>query len=203
MLHVTLAHATTLFLAAATLGAIDVFWFHLWKLRLYRQPSSVVEECTHLVSYGTFIAIGAALLAPGDVAGRRNLLVALFAMNLAVTALDVLAERASRAPLGGLPPLEYLLHVLVTFGIGAAAATYWWATANGTAAPLEGIDRTRVIAAVTFTIVLLVIEGALFSRAVAVRTQPRGQRPDLPALGGSAAGVARAPASPDGYPLGL
>jgi hypothetical protein len=169
MLSVTLADTATLLLVASMIGSIDVFWFHLWRLRLYRQPSSVAEEASHLASYATFIAIAAALLTTDNPQDGRGLVLGLFAINLTITAADVLLERRSRAPLGGLPSLEYLLHVLVTFGIGGAAATFWWASSTDTGAHLEGLDRTRVIGAIVFTTVLLAVEGVLYGRALLTR----------------------------------
>lgn len=169
MLRVTMADTTSLLLAASMIGAIDVFWFHLWRLRLYRQPASSAEEATHLAGYAAFIAIAAALLSADNPHEVRGLVLGLFTIYLVVTAADVLLERSSRSPLGGLPSLEYLLHVLVVFGIGGAAATFWWASSTETGRPLEGLDRTRIMGSIGFTAVLLAVESALFSRAVLTR----------------------------------
>ncbi len=81
----------------------------------------------------------------------------------------MLLERSSRAPLGGLPSVEYLLHVLIVFGLGGAAATFWWASRPKTGAPLDGLDRTRIVGSIGFTTVLMVIEAGLFSRALLSR----------------------------------
>ncbi len=169
MLRVTMADTASLLLAASMIGAIDVFWFHLWRLRLYRQPASAAEEATHLAGYATFIAIAAALLSVDDPQEARGPVLVLFAIYLTVTAADVLLERSSRSPLGGLPSLEYLLHVLVVFGIGGAAATFWWASSTETGGALEGIDRTRVMGSIGFTAVLLALESVLFGRALLTR----------------------------------
>lgn len=158
-----------LLMAASMLGAVDVFWFHLYRLRLFRQPGSVAEEVTHLAGYAMFILIAVALLAAEDATASRGLVLGLFAANLVVTAVDVVLERTSRAPLGGLPSLEYLMHVVITFGIGAAAATFWWTTRTGTATVLAGADRQRVLGSIVFTAVLLVTEGVLLARAVTAR----------------------------------
>lgn len=64
--------------------------------------------------------------------------------------------------------------MLIVFGIGGAAATFWWASSTANGAPLESLDRTRVIGSIGFTTVLLAIEGVLFGRALlARRKQPR------------------------------
>ncbi len=169
MLHVTMADTTTMLLAASMFGSIDVFWFHLWRLRLYRQPGSVAEEAAHLAGYALFIAIAVALLTADSPHEGRGLVLGLFAINLAIIAADVLLERSSRAPLGGLPSVEYLLHVLIVFGLGGAAATFWWASRPETGAPLDGLDRTRIVGSIGFTTVLMVIEAGLFSRALLSR----------------------------------
>jgi hypothetical protein len=166
VLRVTMADTTQLLMAASFIGAIDVFYFHLWRLRLYRQASSVVEELTHLAAYGSFIAIGVVLVSADSAHQVRGPVLGLFAVHLAVTAVDVLVERSSRAGLGGLPPVEYLLHVLVTFGIGGAAATFWWASSTQAVAALDGVDRTRVVGSIVFTAALLAVEGTLLARSV-------------------------------------
>jgi hypothetical protein len=177
VLRVTLADTTHLLMVASFIGAIDVFWFHLYKLQLFRQPGSVAEELTHLAAYGTFMAIGVVLLVADSASAVRGPVLGLFAVHLSITAADVLLERSSRAALGGLPPVEYLLHVLVTFGIGGAAATFWWAS-SATAGPLEGGDAARIVGSVIFTAALLAVEGTLLIRSVLSR---RRQRPDITA----------------------
>lgn len=169
MLRVTMADTTQLLMVASFIGAIDVFWFHLYKLRLFRQRASVAEELTHLAAYGTFMAIGVLLLVADSASTVRGPVLGLFGVHLGITAVDVLLERSSRMALGGLPPVEYLLHVLVTFGIGGAAATFWWASSTPVAGPLDGADAARVVGSVVFTGVLLVVEGTLLVRSVLSR----------------------------------
>jgi len=180
-----------LLMGASMLGAFDVFYFHLYRLRLFRQPGSVHEEITHLVGYAMFVAIAVALLTAEDATAARGLVLGLFGLNLVVTAADVVLERSSRAPLGGLPSLEYLLHVVVTFGIGAAAATFWWTTRTGTATVLAGSDRMRVIGSIVFTTVLLVVEGILLTRAMIAR------RTVLPPPAGRLGNVDLEPSAPE------
>ncbi len=158
-----------LLMGASMLGAFDVFYFHIFRLRLYRQPGSVYEELTHLLGYVMFVAIAAALLAADDAAKARGVILGLFAANLAVSVADLILERSSRAPLGGLPSVEYLLHVVVSYGFGAAAATFWWTTRTGTATVLAGSDRTRIVGSIVFTTTLLAVEGLLFTRATVAR----------------------------------
>lgn len=154
----------SLLLLAAAIGAVDVLWWHLYKFRLYRQPGSVVEEITHLARYGLFLAVAVVLLAAPDTASVRWVVLGLFAADLCVTAVDVLAEPASREPLGGLPRLEYLVHVLASSALGAAVATFWWAAEQGAGA-LEGSAEARLVLAAGGTLALLIVETALFVRS--------------------------------------
>jgi hypothetical protein len=169
MLQLNIADTAMLLLGASTIGVVDVFWFHLHKFRLYRQQSSAAEEAVHLASYTAFIGLGAALLSQGGDGAGHGLVLALFGVQLVLTATDVLLEPRSRAPLGGLPAVEYLFHILVTFGIGGAAATFWWTTRTDGAAPLRGMERAQVLASIGFTSVLAVVEGALYLRAILAR----------------------------------
>jgi len=151
-------------MAASAIGSLDVGWWHLYRFRLYRQPGSVLEEITHLVSYGLFLAIALVLLAADDAAQVRWLVLGLFAANLTVTTVDVLAEPASRAPLGGLPRLEYLVHILAVCAVGAAAATFWWAAERGGTARAGG-EELRGAGAAAMTTALLAVETTLFARS--------------------------------------
>lgn len=171
MLRMTVEDTARLLLIASTIGVVDVFWFHLHRFRLYRQAACVAEEVTHLASYAVFVALAVALLGVRD-GGGTGLVVVLFGVQLALTVADVLLEPRSRAPLGGLPAVEYLFHVLVTFGIGGAAATFWWSTRGSTPAPLEGMARAQVAMSAAFTAVLLIVEGTLFLRSIARRRGP-------------------------------
>ncbi|MFN0026492.1 MAG: hypothetical protein ACKV2O_04790 [Acidimicrobiales bacterium] len=168
MLQLTVADTAWLLLGASTIGVVDVFWFHHYRFRLFRQPSATAEEAIHLLSYATFVGLGVALLAVGDGHGHGPVL-ALFGVQLVLTAADVLLEPRSRAPLGGLPALEYLFHVLVTFGIGGAAATFWWSNRAGTVPALDGMALTQVQVSVGFTALLLAVESSLYLRAMATR----------------------------------
>lgn len=172
MLQLTVADTARLLLAASTIGVVDVFWFHLHRFRLYRQEACAREEAVHLASYATFVALGGALLAIGPDGSGQATVLALFGVQLVLTAADVLLEPRSRAPLGGLPAVEYLFHILVTFGVGGAAATFWWTTrSSGTVPGLDGAARVQVVASIAFTTALLLVEGVLYLRAVLGRAR--------------------------------
>jgi hypothetical protein len=146
----------------APVGALDVLYYHLYRFRLFEREASVAEEITHLVRQACFVSIVALLAAGAPSVAADRALLALFAIDLVSSATDVALEPRSRAPLGGLPPGEYFLHFLGTFGSSAAAATYVFERGS-VLAPAPMWQSVPVI--VTGT-VLLAIEAGLFLRAV-------------------------------------
>jgi hypothetical protein len=163
----------TILAAACTVGAVDVLYYHLHRFRLFAQEGSVAEEITHLLRHVTFLAV-IPLLASGSTSPAVDrAILALLAIDLVNSAADVLLERRSRAPLGGLPSGEYLVHFLGTFGTGLAAASYLF---ERRALPLrapEGIFAWQVRGMMALGLALLVIEGSLFARALVRRSRAR------------------------------
>ena len=103
----------------ALLGSLDIGYFHLYRFRLYRVPSSRGEQITHLLRTLLFLA---ALLWVMRVEAQGLFSVVLPLLLLADfinSMVDVLLEPRSRAPLGGLPGLEYAVHMLTMFVSGA------------------------------------------------------------------------------------
>lgn len=169
---------TTLMILAAvgTIGAIDVFYYHLYRFRLFAQPGSVAEEVTHLLRGAIFVAILLVCLQPAD-EGWARVAFFLFAADMGNSVVDVLLEKKSREPLGGLPSGEYLVHILSTFGTGVAVASYTMGTmgtmALGSPAPvLEGLLLWQVWGMIGLGIVLVSVEGLLFARALSGRSAP-------------------------------
>lgn len=106
------------------LGAFDILYFHLWKFRLYSAPSARIETVTHLVRGGLFAGVAGALTY-GRPQGTWFWAVAIlvgvdFFNNIA----DALSEERSRAPLGGLPRLEYVVHVVGSTAAGAISVAF-------------------------------------------------------------------------------
>jgi hypothetical protein len=168
----TLMHSIfELLMLASLVGAVDVLYFHLYRFRLYQRPESVYEELTHLARAGLFIAVVATIAFSDGSPAARLAVVAMIALDLANSVLDVLLERRSRASLGGLPSFEYLLHILGTFLSGAAAALF--VTQSGptgfTPVAMSSFDLVRAYGAIVVGGALLVIEASLFLRACAAR----------------------------------
>lgn len=106
----------------AMLGAIDVGYFHIYRFKLYRQPSSRGEHVTHLIRMVLFLA---ALIWVMFVDARGPFSLALPVILLADfvnSMVDVLLEPRSRVSMGGLPPGEYFIHMVTMFVSGAIMA---------------------------------------------------------------------------------
>ncbi len=112
-----------LLIIVAPIGAIDILYFHLWRFRLYDAPTARGEMITHVIRGVVFVTI-AALLALGRPVGVWFWVVAALALfDFVNTLADVYLERDSRAPMGGLPRAEYMVHIIgETFAGGVAVA---------------------------------------------------------------------------------
>ena len=162
-----MAETLEVLLFASMIGVFDVGYFHLYKFRLYEQPGSVLEELTHLVRHLLFIGAVLTLTLGRDVAVIRITLGVIVVFDLANTVLDVLLEGESRAPLGGMPRVEYLVHLLSSLALGAAFATFYF---KGTESlPLDGNLLVRGHGTAALGGLLFAIEAGLFARALARR----------------------------------
>lgn len=157
----------TILAVVGTVGAVDVLYFHLYRFRLYAQPGCVAEEITHLIRHLVFVALLVVCTQPATGPWPAAAAV-LFFVDIANGAIDVLLEKGSREGLGGLPSTEYLIHVLSTFGTGAAAAAYWFALGSP-AAHLDGLLGLQVGGMVVAGAVLFVVEAALFAQSLSRR----------------------------------
>ncbi len=101
------------------LGATDILLFHMLAHDLRRQARSRAELVTHFLRGPTYCALF--LLVPNYRfhGGWFFALAALLAVDVVISIVDFWLERDSRAPLGGLPRGEYVLHVLLAMTFGA------------------------------------------------------------------------------------
>ncbi len=132
-----MALAAILLILMGTIGSIDLLYYHLYKFRLYDQPSARGEEVTHLVRAATFAFGLWILLHYTPQGGWFWIMAALFGVEFVDDVCDVAIEPKSREPLGGLPPLEYLVHMvasLCTGGVWVAFLTAGWAGRNAASA---------------------------------------------------------------------
>ena len=96
------------------LGAVDLFYFHIWKYKLHTRPESRYEHKLHMAF--AFLMVPVATLLFFQNFGGIALWAAVFFVGAALSTelLDVVSENDSRASLGGLSTAEYALHVLLT-----------------------------------------------------------------------------------------
>ena len=96
------------------LGAVDLFYFHIWKYKLHTRPESRYEHKMHMAF--AFLMVPLAYFLYYQNFGGIALWAGVFfvAAALGTELLDVFSENDSRASLGGLSTPEYALHVLLT-----------------------------------------------------------------------------------------
>ncbi len=98
------------FIIHALVASIDGVYFHLIKYKLHTHPESVTEHLTHTLRAGT-MSVSAWLFFVNNSGGWLLWCgVLLILCDLCVETWDVLIERKSREHLGGLDPVEYLVH---------------------------------------------------------------------------------------------
>ncbi|WCL48605.1 hypothetical protein [Leptospira sp. GIMC2001] len=101
--------------AYSMLAFVDGVYFHLWKYRLYAFEQSLYEHKLHTVRALLFpiMIFGLYLY---DIRGIAFIIIfGLVIADLIVQFIDIWEERNARKNLGGLEPMEYLVHcILIT-----------------------------------------------------------------------------------------
>jgi hypothetical protein len=114
--------AVALLFLLGCLGAADILLFHSMAHGIRRHEDSRLELWIHSLRgpiYATlFLLLPNFTISGGWVAALFILLV----VDVVVTVVDFAVEGASREKLGGLPPGEYVLHMLLGMTFGAFAA---------------------------------------------------------------------------------
>lgn len=95
-------------------GAVDLFYFHIWKYKLHKRPESRLEHKLHMTF--AFVMVPLAYLLYYQNSGGWALWAGVFfvAAALGTEMADVFSEGDSRASIGGLTTAEYSLHVAAT-----------------------------------------------------------------------------------------
>jgi hypothetical protein len=95
-------------------GAVDLFYFHIWKYKLHTRPESLYEHKLHMAF--AFLMVPLAYFLYYQNSGGWALWAAAFFVIAALSTemLDVFIEGDSRASLGGLSTGEYSIHVAAT-----------------------------------------------------------------------------------------
>jgi hypothetical protein len=158
-----------LLLAIGLLGAFDVLYFHTWRGRLQERAECQREvlwhTARHLIYALQFLWVphlrfqGWAL----------TLLAALYAADVFVAWADVWEERDSRAPQGGVPRGEYLMHVVLSVLVGLYLMSVFHAVWPDRLLPTGlRVDPPAVpVALRTFMTVMGVVALASFARDLA------------------------------------
>lgn len=97
----------------AVLSTIDGLYVHLWRLRLHRRPDSYREHLLHTARAILFVPVAILVFAIPTAGALLWIGVTLAVLDQIVGVADALAERDSRASLGGLGRGEYALHVVL------------------------------------------------------------------------------------------
>lgn len=96
------------------LGAVDLFYFHIWKYQLHTRAESRYEHKLHMAFAFLMVPVGYLLFFQNFGGWALWAGVAAVAAALGTELLDVFSENDSRASLGGLSTAEYALHVVLT-----------------------------------------------------------------------------------------
>ncbi|MBK9154930.1 MAG: hypothetical protein IPM25_12055 [Chloracidobacterium sp.] len=113
-------------------GAVDLFYFHIWKYKLHTRPESRYEHKLHMTF--AFLMVPLTFLLYYQDFGGIALWGAVFFVGAAIGTemLDVLTEGDSRASLGGLTTGEYAFHVAATI-LKIASFAFMFASKPATA----------------------------------------------------------------------
>ncbi len=119
-----MAAATYLLLLVGLLGALDIALFHTRTHDLRRQPSARHELITHALRGPTYAILFAVVPNFAAHGAWFVFMLGVLAFDVAISIWDFAVERRSRAPMGGLPTGEYVLHSIIAMLFGAFVACY-------------------------------------------------------------------------------
>ena len=160
-------------LVVLPLGAFDSSYFHQYKFRLFSHPSAWAETTTHVIR-ALLIGSFALLIANYEPHGTWFWVgVGLVAADTVNNVIDVILEPEARKEHGGLPPAEYVIHIIGATMVGVIGASFlalgWFMGALPTALAATGNPAWLQIAgsiAGTGAILGGVMEGAMMCNAM-------------------------------------
>ena len=115
--------AVALLFVLGCLGATDIVLYHSLSHGIRSHADSRVELWIHSLRGPLYATLFLVLPNFGLAGWWVAVLYALLVADVAITVVDFAVEGASREKLGGLPPGEYVLHMLIGMTFGAFAAT--------------------------------------------------------------------------------
>lgn len=98
----------------SVIGAFDGIYFHLIKYQLHKFPASRLEHQIHTLRAFLFVPIVYFLFARNSVGLDLWIGIGFVVIDLIAEIFDVLVEKKSRETLGGVSPVEALVHILAT-----------------------------------------------------------------------------------------
>ncbi len=105
---------TILLVLFCLLGAFDGLYFHLFKYKLHLHPSARKEHIIHTARAFVFVPMSLLLFVFNSEGIFLYAGIFLVLVDLGLELVDILEERKSRAPLGGISSEETAIHVFAS-----------------------------------------------------------------------------------------
>jgi hypothetical protein len=115
--------ANYLLLALGILGGLDILLYHSISHGIRSHHESRYELLTHAMRGPTYAALFFVTPNFEPHGGWAILFALLLLFDISISVADFALESNSRAALGGLPPGEYILHMIMAMLFGAFVAT--------------------------------------------------------------------------------
>lgn len=96
------------------LGIFDGLYFHIYKYKLHLVPEARREHAIHTIRGFIFVPIALLLFVFNTGGPLLYLGIVLVVLDAYLELIDILEEKRSRAPLGGITPEESAIHVFAS-----------------------------------------------------------------------------------------
>jgi hypothetical protein len=120
--------ALYLLTVSGLVGSFDVLYYHMYKLRLFSRNEAMWENLTHAIRALLYATLMLTVLHVHATGWCWLVYPVLLGCEVVNTMADTILEPRSRKSTGGLPPVEYSLHVFLSIVTGAALASIVWGT---------------------------------------------------------------------------
>lgn len=124
----TVVAAFYLLTIAGLCGSYDVLYYHIYKLKLYKQHDAMWENVTHAIRALLFAVMLLTVMHVRCTGWWWLIYPILLTIEVTNTMTDAILEPKTRKSMGGLPPVEYYLHIFLSIVTGAALASIIWGT---------------------------------------------------------------------------
>lgn len=105
---------TVLLIFFIILGTFDGLYFHLYKYRLHLLPAARREHMIHTLRAFVFVPLSILLFVINSSGPLLWAAIVLVAFDAYLELIDILEERKSRAPIGGITGEESAIHVFAS-----------------------------------------------------------------------------------------